>query len=159
MKIMRRSDREVSSAMGILDILSRCSVMRMGMCSGNIPYVVPMNFGYEYEDDKWVFYFHCAGEGKKLDILQKNNAVFLEADCSHELTAGENACSYGYNYESVMAEGNAAFLTDHEEKAHALSILMKHQTGKDFTFNEAQTAGVTVIKVSVTTITAKCRRA
>lgn len=156
---MRRSDRDVSCTMRMIDILSRCRVMRMGMCSGNIPYVVPMNFGFEYDDEKWVFYFHCADEGRKLDILRENDRVFLEADCSHELTRGENACSYSFNFESVMAEGNAAILADHEEKAHALSILMKHQTGKDFTFTEAQTAGVTVIKVSVTSITAKCRRA
>ena len=42
-------------------------------------------------------------------------------------------------------------------KMTALNILMEHQTGRQFPFTEQMTAGVTVIKVTVDSFTAKCR--
>ena len=40
---------------------------------------------------------------------------------------------------------------------HGLTILMKTQTGKDFTFTDKMVAGVTVIRVRVPEFTAKKR--
>ena len=37
------------------------------------------------------------------------------------------------------------------------TLLMRHQTGRDFSFTPAQAAGVTVCRVSVHTLTAKAR--
>lgn len=47
--------------------------MRLAMTDGLNPYIIPLNYGYTYEDGKLVIYFHCAKEGRKLDILKKNN--------------------------------------------------------------------------------------
>ena len=154
---MRRTDREISDDHGILKILGKCRVLCLGMCLDGIPYVVPLNFGFEYNSGKYTFYIHCAGEGKKLDIIAKNPRVFIEADCSHELTEAETACGYGYNYESVMAEGTAEIVTDTAEKKKALALLMKHQTGKDFDFTDQQADGVTVVKITAAQVTAKSR--
>ena len=30
-------------------------------------YIVPLNFGYTYEEDVLKLYFHSAGEGRKVD--------------------------------------------------------------------------------------------
>lgn len=154
---MRRKDRQISETAEIIGIIEKCAVMRLGMCSDGKPYVVPLNFGYEY-DNGFTFYFHCAREGKKLDIISKNPAVFIELDCSHRLSEAEKACGYGYFYESVMAEGTAAIVHDTEEKKKALSLLMKRQTGKDFTFDEKDTEAVSIVKISVSEITGKARR-
>lgn len=154
---MRRKDREITDTAEMLDIIENCNVMRLCMCDGNKPYAVPMNFGFDYYDNSWTFYFHCANEGRKLDIISRNSNVFLEADCSHRLTEAETACGYGYDYRSIMAEGTAVIVTDTEEKKYALSRLMKKQTGKDFSFTDEQVKGVTVIKVNVSSITGKKR--
>jgi hypothetical protein len=46
---------------------------------------------------------------------------------------------------------------DVEEKMEAMSILMKTQTGKDFTFNERLVSIVSVIRLDVSEYTAKHR--
>ena len=46
---------------------------------------------------------------------------------------------------------------DTAEKMEAMSILMKTQTGKDFTFNERLVSIVAVIRVDVTDFAAKFR--
>ena len=43
---MRRGERAVTDMPGILDILQKCQVMRLGLSSPEGPYVVPLNFGY-----------------------------------------------------------------------------------------------------------------
>ena len=45
-----------------------------------------------------------------------------------------------------------------EEKEKALSLLMKQQTGKDFTFDEKLVSIVNVIRIDVKEFTAKERK-
>lgn len=155
---MRRNDREISDFADIIAIIEQCKVMRLAMSDENMPYVVPLNFGYfADEDGKIEFCFHCANVGKKLDILRKNPSVCLEMDCEHQLTTGEIACHYGYNFKSVIAAGTVHIVEEADEKRRCLEALMKHQTGKDFTITEEQTTWVTVGIVSVSEITGKER--
>ena len=60
-------------------------------------------------------------------------------------------------YASIMGEGKATIIEDVEAKMEAMSILMKSQTGKDFTFNERLVSIVTVIRIDVDEFTAKKR--
>lgn len=77
---MRRKDREITDICAILELVSECKVCRLAMTDGGIPYIVPLNYGYEYADGALTFYFHSAKEGRKLEILKKNPAVCLELD-------------------------------------------------------------------------------
>ena len=154
---MRRKDREITDRDSIIRILGECKVMRLGMCLDNIPYVTPVNFGYEITEKGFVFYFHCAQEGKRLDIISKNPNVFVEIDNGGQITEAEKACGYSCDYKSVMAQGTARIITDSGEIKHALSMLMKHQTGLDFTFEDNDLEGVSVCAVMTTEITAKAR--
>ena len=56
-----------------------------------------------------------------------------------------------------MGHGNAAIVEDVEEKKRAMSILMKTQTGKDFTFEDRLVSIVAVIRIDVAEYTAKNR--
>lgn len=154
---MRRSDREITELEQITAILDCCKVFRVAMSVNDTPYIVPLNLGFERTEKGFVFFFHCAKEGKKLDMLRKNPRVCFEADCAHELTAGETACAYGYNYRSVIGSGTASEITDAAEKARALSLLMKRQTGKNFVFTDAQANSVSVWKIEADELTAKGR--
>ena len=49
---MRRSDREVKDLNTIKEIISKCEVVRLAMCEDNIPYIVPLNYGYEFDGNK-----------------------------------------------------------------------------------------------------------
>lgn len=154
---MRRKDREVTHIAEICNIIDCCKVFRVATSVNNVPYIIPLNFGYEYVNGAFIFYFHSANQGKKIDMLNQNDMVCIELDCGHELTPSETACSYGYNYKSVIATGKIEFVDDIADKSRILSILMKHQTGKEFIFTDEQTKNVTVCKIIVTELSAKQR--
>ncbi len=159
---MRRTDREVKDAEGILQILESCKVCRIGMMDGEKIYMVPVNFGYVYEDGKLVLYFHGAREGKKLELIQKNPAVGIEMDGAHELVTGKTACQYSYHYASLIGNGRAEIVTEPAEKQKALALIMKCQTGKDFAELEADpklVQAVSVIRAEVEEFTCKCHGA
>ena len=70
---------------------------------------------------------------------------------------GKVACQYGLAYSSVMGRGVGRIVEDVEEKKRAMSVLMKTQTGRDFSFNERLVSIVAVIRLDVTEFTAKHR--
>lgn len=113
---MRRKDREITDICAILELVSECKVCRLAMTDGGVPYIVPLNYGYEYADGALTFYFHSAKEGRKLEILKKNPAVCLELDGRGELVEAANPCAYGYTFASVIGTGNVEFIEYTEEK-------------------------------------------
>lgn len=154
---MKRRDREIETREEMLHVLDTCKVIRIAMYDEGGIYLLPMNFGYTYEGKELIFYLHAALEGKKLDLLQKNQKVGFELDCDHELIEGRVACQYGFRYASIVGQGKAEIIDDPAEKIKALSILMKCQTGKDFEFNERLVSIVSVIKITAEEFSGKRR--
>ncbi|MDD3393719.1 MAG: pyridoxamine 5'-phosphate oxidase family protein [Anaerotignum sp.] len=154
---MRRKDREVTQAGDQLAILDECKVCRVAMQDEQGLYLVPLNFAYSYEKEQLTLYFHSAKEGRKIDAIEKNGAVAFEMDCGHRLMEAQAACQYGYEFKSVIGQGTASLVEDPEEKKRALALLMKHQTGKDFTFDDRMADSVAVIRLTVESISAKVR--
>ena len=126
---MRRKDREVNEINELLPIIDQCKTCRIAMQDNAGIYIVPLNFGYIYENNQLVLYFHSAKEGRKIYTLKENSNVCFEMDCEHRLITGDTACKYSYSFKSIIGNGTAVFIDDAEEKKSALSILMKHQTG------------------------------
>jgi nitroimidazol reductase NimA-like FMN-containing flavoprotein (pyridoxamine 5'-phosphate oxidase superfamily) len=141
----------------ILEILDKSKIVHVGMVDGDEPYVVPMNYGYTYEDEKLTIWLHGATQGRKLDVIRKNSKVFFEMECDLIPFDGDVACRYGISYYSLMGRGKATIVEDSEEKQKALSILMKTQVNMDFEFNEKLAAVVGIIKIEVSYFTAKHR--
>ena len=154
---MTRREFEITDPSRIQSILDTAKILRLGLAVDNEPYVVPMNYGYRMEEGKLTLYLHSAVQGKKLDMLKTNPNVFFELDCDHVPFEGKLPCQYGISYASVMGRAKAAIVEDVEEKMEAMSILMKTQTGKDFTFNDRLVSIVTVIRLDVSAYTAKHR--
>ena len=152
-----RREREVTDPAQILDILNRAKIVHIGLVDGDEPYVVPMNYGFTMEEGKLTLYLHSALQGKKLDMMKANSKVFFELDCDWEPFEGEKPCQYGLAYSSVMGRGEASLVEDVEEKMHAMTVLMKTQTGKDFSFNERLVSIVAVVRIDVSEFTAKHR--
>ena len=156
-KGITRREREVTDPGRIREILDKSMVAHIGMVDGDEPYVVPMNYGYTMEDGKLTVYLHGALWGRKLDIIRVNPKVFLTLECDVFPFDGDIACRYGTTYASVMGRGTAEIVEDVEEKKKGLSVLMKTQTGKDFTFDDKMVSIVSVIKIDVAEYTAKER--
>ena len=157
MQGMTKRERQVTDPAQIRHILDTAKVLHLGLAVDNEPYVVPMNYGYTMEDGKLTLYLHSAVRGKKLDMLRENARVFFEADCELTPFEGKVPCQYGLAYSSVMGRGKARIVEDVEEKKQAMSILMKTQTGKDFSFEDRLVSMVAVIRVDVEEYTAKHR--
>lgn len=156
---MRRKDREISEINEIEEIIKLCKTCHLGMVDNGKPYVVPLSVGYQLVNNQFTLYFHCAHEGRKIDVLKKNNDVFFEmCDEGIPIYAKETPCNSGYEYSSVMGTGKAFFIEDDEEKASALSKIVYQQAGIDFTFSKKQTDTVCVFKIEVDQITGKRKK-
>ena len=66
-------------------------------------------------------YFHCAGAGRKWDILTKEPPVCLSAVSKAELIPGELTTAY----KSALVQGRAVLVQDPEEKLYALKLLVQ----------------------------------
>ena len=154
---LTRREREITDTPEILKILDKSKIVHIGLVDGDEPYVVPMNYGYTYENDTLTLYLHGATEGKKLDLMRANPKVFFSIECHIEPFSGQVACQYGTSYSSVMGKGIAEILEAPEDKMSGLTRFMKTQTGMDFEFNERLVSAVRVIKIDVTSFTAKHR--
>lgn len=154
---MTRRERQVTDINEIIKILDNSKVLHLGLVDGDEPYVVPMNYGYTYENEKLTIWLHCARQGRKLDIMKVNPKVFFEMEYGITPFEGEVACKYGITYSSIMGRGVATIIEDVETKKIALSSLMKTQTGKDFDFDDRMAEVVGVVKIDVLEFTAKHR--
>ena len=154
---MTRREREVTDIKEILTILDKCKVVHIGLVDEDQPYIVPMNYGYTYEDEQLTLYLHGALQGYKYDLIRKNPKVCFEMECDVIPFDGKVACQYGMSYSSIMGRGTAEIVEDVEEKIKDLSLFMKTQTGKEFVFTEKLVSIVNVIKIHVTEFTAKKR--
>ena len=157
MQGMTKRERQITDRDQILHILDTGKVLHLGLAVDNEPYVVPMNYGYTMEDGKLVLYLHIALRGKKLDMIRANPRVFFEIDCDLMPFEGRVPCQYGLVYSSIMGRGEARLVEDVEQKKQAMSILMKTQTGKDFSFEDRLVSIVAVIRIDVSEYTAKHR--
>ena len=157
MQGMTKRELQITDPEQIRAILDNAKVLRLGLAVNNEPYVVPMNYGYMMENGKLKLYLHSALRGKKLDMIRANPKVFFELDCDLKPFEGVKPCQYGLAYSSIMGRGEARIIEDVEEKMEAMTILMKTQTGKDFSFNEKLVSIVAVVRIDVEEYTAKHR--
>ena len=155
---MRRKDREVLDEIKIDEFIRNCDCCRIGFYDkeNNEVYIIPLNFGYSHVDNKRVFYFHGAKEGRKIELISKTKKVSFEMDSNHELIIGKMACNYSERYQSVMGTGLISFVEDKDEKIAALNEIMFQSTGKkDWDFPEPMLNGVAVFMIEVTSLSCK----
>lgn len=154
--IMRRTDREVTDINEILQIVNKAKILHLGLFDAEYPYIVPLHYGYEYKDGNLIFYIHTAKEGYKLDLIRRNRNVCVELECDVELIPMDDIpCKYSSTFASVIGKGYAEILHDEQEKITGLKLLMMHQTGREFDFDEKLANKVGVLKVTVPSFTAK----
>lgn len=158
---MRRKEREIIEKEKIKAIMELAHVVHLGLFDEHYPYVVPVNYGYEWtEQEQLVLYIHGARQGKKISLIKKNPHVCIQLDTNHALIdTGKIAEKYSFAYQSVIGYGTATLINEFEEKIHALECLMIHETKKDLThFNplpENVVKGTGLIKIVIDSLTAK----
>ena len=137
---MRRTDREITDAEKITQIIQTCHCCRLGFCDNGAVYIVPLNFGYAEEN------------GKRAGAP----SVGFELDVNYALVEGEEACRHTARFQSVIGTGRVSFVEEAAQKEAALQALMLHNTGKDgWTFSGAMLDSVRVFKLEVETLSCK----
>jgi uncharacterized protein len=148
---MRRSDREITDKKSIEDIISRSKVCKLAMCEGDIPYIVPMCFGYK---DNTLF-LHSAPKGKKIEILKKNPNVCFEFEILTQIIQSAKACKWGMKYKSVIGFGTAGFIADEDLKRKAFDIIMDQYSDGSFSYEEVSLKSAIIIQVEIHSMTGK----
>lgn len=153
---MRRSEREITDGAVLEQVIQSCGCCRLGLWDEPWPYVVPMNFGFQREGDAWIFYFHSAKAGKKLDLIRKHPQAGFEMDTGHQLKRHGTACGHSYGYQSIMGRGTISFVEEEEEKRWALNRIMEHYTGNgDWPFAPKMLDAVVILKLKAEEVTGK----
>lgn len=142
---MRRKEKEITDRRSIDRILEKAQFIHLAMCDQGMPYVVPLNFGYDGES----IYVHCALEGKKVEIVRKNNRVYFAVETDVEVIPSQSPCKFTCNYRSVMGEGKALIIEEPAEKKKGLEILVGHYANEEFQFPDMAMDKVLVIKIEI----------
>ncbi len=148
---MRRSDREITSRSDIDQVLHAAPVCHLSLCDGDRPYVVPMSYGY----DGARLYFHCAPEGRKLDVVRRNPNACFAVEIGVDVVARDTACSWGVHFRSVIGTGRLSIVADPEEKRRGLAALMAHYGGPSDGISDDAVRSVCVLRLDVAEVSGK----
>lgn len=149
---MRRKDKEIKDPEITQDILKVNTVCRIALSDRDEPYIVPMNYGYDGE----YIYLHCAPEGRKMEIIKRNNRICFEITDNIEQKSSEKACSFTTMYRSIIGFGSIEEISGQTEKVAGLEFIMQQQTGrKGWEFAEKEIKNIAVLKITVDTISGK----
>ena len=152
---MRKNEREIKDRSELDGVISRSDVCRLAFADNNIPYIVTMNFGYLAGENSRL-YFHCASEGRKIDLIKKNNLVCFEMDTDHMIVTGARPCDYGMKYSSIVGWGRISIVDSENEKREGLDAIMRHiSQEKAFTYNEEVFNRTTVLRLEILELTGK----
>jgi len=116
---MRKVSREMPAEWA-MEVLDKAPYITVSMTEADgTPYAVPLSLARVGE----VFYFHCAMEGKKLDILRQNPRVCLSAVAKCKPTVGPKDGSFTLEFKSAIAFGTAEMVEEDEEKIAGLRAI------------------------------------
>jgi uncharacterized protein len=148
-EVVRKKEREITDKKEIEAIIQKAEVCRLGMAVDNMPYVVPVNYGY---DGKYL-YIHCSRQGRKLDMIRKNKRVCFEISVDAEIRNRDKpACDWSTAYRSVIGYGDAYIIDDFDQKKQALDVIMAHYAGEaaaPFEYRRSSVENVGIIKIAV----------
>jgi nitroimidazol reductase NimA-like FMN-containing flavoprotein (pyridoxamine 5'-phosphate oxidase superfamily) len=149
---MRRREKKITDRDEILKILASEKICRIAFADDSTPYIVPVHYGYSDN----ALYIHCAKEGRKIDIIKKNNTVCFEIEHDVRIVSADTACRWTTLYTSIIGYGTAAIITDTAMVVDALNVIMKQQSGHGtWNYNERDLGRVAVIKISIETLSCK----
>ena len=149
---MRRKDKEIMDTEKIVKVIKECQVCRLGLSLDNIPYIVPVSFGY----DGNTLYFHTALEGKKIDILAVNKNVCFEFESGVQIAPNETKpCSWSFSFQSVIGFGKVAELSAPEDKIKGLTHIMAQYSDKEWGLDKLPLNSLRVWAIHIESMTGK----
>jgi len=149
---MRRMKQEIMDKAVLEEILTGAEICRLSMIDGQLPYIIPVNFGYR---DGCIF-IHSAPEGKKIDLLKQNEQVCFEVEDTVEIVKGDEACDWSTRYRSVVGYATVELLSDKKSKQEGLEVIMaQHGAPELLDFDPGNLERMVIIQLKITSLTGK----
>ncbi|MBQ5952326.1 MAG: pyridoxamine 5'-phosphate oxidase family protein [Lachnospiraceae bacterium] len=153
---MRRQEKEVKDLNEIEKILENCKILNLAIHDGEYPYAITVNGVAVRNGDTFDVYFHGANEGKKVDLLKKNNKVSFITYGMTRVVQGEKICGDTREFASVWGIGDVEFLQSDEDKAFGMRSMLSHLgDSRQMPFDPARFARINVYKIHVKELTCK----
>ncbi len=145
---LRRSEKTIADLDELYEVIAGQKYLTLALCREDEPYLVTLSYGFDRERN--CFYFHCAGEGKKMDFWRANPTVWGQIVEDHGYLPGH--CNHAFR--SVQFRGQVSFLKDVEEKRRALSLMVEQlepdpETVKAQMLGQKRVCAVTVGKIAI----------
>lgn len=148
---MRRKNKEIPDKLLIEAILKDSFVCRIGMKTEDVPYIVPVNYGYE----NGCIYVHSAPEGRKIELLEKDNKVSFEIEYDYEVIKEGESCDWTTKFRSLMGIGTVTIINDYDEKIKGLDIIMKQHGKMENSYNKKLVNNMVILKLAIEQVTGK----
>ena len=140
---LRRKEQEIKEQDELKTILAKTQYVTVAMCRDDEPYLVTLSHGYD--EKRNAIYFHCAYEGKKINILKANNRVWGQALIDRGYVQGR--CDHLFT--SVQFSGRVSFVEDIEEKRRALAVMINQLEHEPEKVMAAKVTDATVVKTCI----------
>ncbi len=153
MREMRKIKRKLNEAEAY-ELISKAKEITISMydIEEGEPYAIIVNPIYVENN----IYIHCANEGRKIDVLKRNNKVCITAVIRSKVIES----NYTTAYESVVINSSAIFIDNKDEKIEILNKLCdifspSQSKAMNSKLIEAEIDNTTIIKFPIESISAK----
>ncbi len=119
---VRRADRVVTDEAWLRSFLHRAPFGVLATARDGQPFAVARNFAYD--EAAGVIYTHGAMQGRTYDNVQADGRVCFSINEMGRLLPGTRAINFGVEYSGVVVFGRISLVTDAEEAAHGLQLLL-----------------------------------
>ncbi|MGE5141101.1 MAG: pyridoxamine 5'-phosphate oxidase family protein [Rudaea sp.] len=106
----------------IREMLRRSAVGQLAMAAGEQPYLNTNLF--VLDEAAGVIYLHTANEGRTASSIERNANICFSVSEMGRLLPGQSAAEMSVEYASVLVFGRAERITDTEQAAQALRLLI-----------------------------------
>ena len=120
-QVVRYQQRNCTDRQKIENFILRSRIGVLGMNADPFPYAVPVNYVWHQGS----IYFHGMGSGKKDEILARSPAVCFTISEEIGTVVDPVPCHADTAYMSVMVFGEAVKVTDVDDAAAVLQILVE----------------------------------
>jgi nitroimidazol reductase NimA-like FMN-containing flavoprotein (pyridoxamine 5'-phosphate oxidase superfamily) len=117
---LRRVDKAITDPAVVKAILHEAKFVTLALSVGDEPYLATLSHGYDEPHN--CIYFHCAREGRKVDVLRANPRVWGQA----LVDGGYQQGKCDHLYRTAQFHGTVHFVSDAAEKRHALEVMIRH---------------------------------
>ena len=108
-------EREVVEVECIEEMLKMFHHVNVGINGEDgYPYVVPLNYGFEINEDKLIVYTHFMKRGLKVDLIKKDPRVCLEFSAFNDFPDRKYKGHY-HDYRSVIAKGTMKLVDGNQD--------------------------------------------